>query len=83
MNEELSKSARIWAKITSTRIFISNVFFLLILSIIVIGLMSAIFSSDLKDPTNKAFFFQPNGPIVEQIENPSDPLSNLILDQET
>ena len=83
MNEELSKSARIWAKITSTRIFISNVFFLLILSIIVIGLMSAIFSSDLKDPANKAFFFQPNGPIVEQIENSSDPLSNLILGNES
>ena len=79
MTEDQTKSARLWNAITRIRIYVTNILFLTIMLIIVVSISFSFFiSSDLKDPEGKALIFNPQGPIVEQLEGVGDPLSLLL-----
>ena len=72
MSENLPHKVSIWNRITSTRVFISNLFFLTIILFIVVMVLGSLFFNNSPDPTNKALIFNPAGPIVEQVtqDNP-------------
>ncbi len=79
MTEDQTKSARFWNVITRIRIYVTNILFLAIMLMIVVSISFSFFiSSDLKDPEGKALIFNPQGPIVEQLEGVGDPLSLLL-----
>ena len=79
MTEDQTKSARLWNAITRIRIYVTNILFLAIMLMIVVSISFSFFiSSDLKDPEGKALIFNPQGPIVEQLEGVGDPLSLLL-----
>ena len=80
MNTEIKKTTKLWNFISSTRVFISNIFFLIILLIISISILSMLFLNKVPDPTNKALIFNPTGPIVEQIEGSLNPFSEILGD---
>ncbi|MDG2060939.1 MAG: signal peptide peptidase SppA [SAR86 cluster bacterium] len=83
MNTEIKKTSRVWNFISSVRVFISNTFFLIITILIVLSILFSIFSDSTKDPSNKALFFSPNGPIVEQITGNANPFSELFADNQS
>ena len=75
--EKFKKNPFFW--IFSGRLFFLslNIFFILIVFIGFISLVSSILVDDLKDPTNKALVINPMGPIVEQVAGSNDPFDNL------
>ena len=75
--EKFKKNPFFW--IFSGRLFFLslNIFFILIVFIGFISLVSSILVDDLKDPTNKALVINPMGPIVEQVAGSDDPFDNL------
>ena len=75
--EKFKKNPFFW--IFSGRLFFLslNIFFIVIVFIGFISLVSSILVDDLKDPTNKALVINPMGPIVEQVAGSDDPFDNL------
>jgi protease-4 len=75
--EKFKKNPLFW--IFSGRLFFLslNLIFLIIVLLGIGSVITSTFSSDYKDPTDKALVINPMGPIVEQVIGSDDPLDNL------